>query len=53
MSDGPSHSELAELDELDAWNKAVRLRAIQTKIGQNFDRNTSCPRNYPTGFSRF
>ena len=44
MSDGPSHSELAELDELDAWNKAVRLRAIQTKISRELRSQYKLPK---------
>ena len=47
MPDGPSPRELAELDELDAWNKAVRLRAIQTKISRELRSQYKLPKELP------
>ena len=47
MPDGPSPRELAELDELDAWNKAVRLRAIQTNISRELRSQYKLPKELP------
>jgi hypothetical protein len=47
MPDDPSHRELAELEELDAWNRAVRLRAIQTKISRELRSQYKLPEELP------
>ena len=47
MPDGASPRELAELDELDAWNKAVRLRAIQTMISRELRSQYKLPKELP------
>ena len=47
MPDGLSHRELAERDELDAWNKAVRLHAIQTKISGELRSQYKLPKELP------
>jgi len=43
--------DLAELSEHDAWNEALRLRALQTAIARTFERNMNCHENYPTACS--
>ena len=41
--------DLAELDEWDNWQKALRLRAIQTKIGQELRSQYELPDELPHG----
>jgi hypothetical protein len=47
MPDGPSSRELPEFDELDAWDKAVRLRAIQTQISRELRSQYKLPNELP------
>ena len=39
--------DLAELDEWDNWEKALRLRAVQTKIGQELQAQYELPQELP------
>ena len=39
--------DLAELDEWDNWEKALRLRAVQTKIGQELRAQYELPEELP------
>ena len=39
--------DLAELDEWDNWEKALRLRAVQTKIGQELRAQYELPKELP------
>src|ERR1700693_2226124 len=39
--------DLAEFDEWDNWEKALRLRAIQTKIGQELRAQYELPEELP------
>jgi hypothetical protein len=39
--------DLAELDEWDNWEKALRLRAVQTKIGQELRAHYELPKELP------
>jgi hypothetical protein len=39
--------DLAELDEWDNWEKALRLRAIQTKIGHELRAQYDLPQEFP------
>ena len=39
--------DLAELDEWDNWEKALRLRAVQTKIGQELRAQYELPQELP------
>jgi hypothetical protein len=41
--------DLAELDEWDNWQKALRLRVIQTKIGQALRAQYELPQELPHG----
>jgi hypothetical protein len=41
--------DLAELDEWDNWEKALRLRAVQTKIGQELRAQYELPEELPHG----
>jgi hypothetical protein len=41
--------DLAELDEWDNWQKALRLRAIQTKIGKELRAQYELPDELPHG----
>ena len=41
--------DLAELDEWDNWQKALRLRAVQTKIGQELRAQYELPEELPHG----
>jgi hypothetical protein len=41
--------DLAELDEWDNWQKALRLRGIQTKIGQELRTQYQLPEELPHG----
>jgi hypothetical protein len=47
VPNGPSPRELAELDDLDAWNKTVRLRAIETKISRELRSQYKLPKELP------
>ena len=47
MPDGSIARELAGRDELDAWNKAVRLRAIQNKISRELRSQYKLPKELP------
>src|SRR5258708_4957997 len=39
--------DLAELDEWDNWQKALRLRAIQTEIGEGLRSSYEIPKELP------
>ena len=39
--------DLAELSEHDAWNQALRLRALQAAIGENLRAQYELPRELP------
>ena len=41
--------DLAELGEWDNWEKALRLRAVQTKIGQELRAQYELPEELPHG----
>jgi hypothetical protein len=49
MPDGSIASELAGRDELDAWNKAVRRRAIQNKISRELRSQYKLAKELPRG----